>query len=72
MTLWICKGTQKYITEGRPPGTWPLAEWDWQCSRHANREHICQVPFGTVSGEVSAGGGEGEEENVPGGMPTAE
>ena len=47
-----------------------LAEWDQQCSRHVCREQRCQVPFSKAPGEVYAGGGEGEEGNVPGGMPS--
>ena len=56
-------------TEGRTTDPWPLAEWDWQCSRHARREHRCKVPFSEYTWKVSTGVGAGEEEDVPGGLP---
>ena len=63
-TTSIGHGTEGWLTD-----TWPLEEWDWQCSRHARRKHRCQVPFGEYTRKVSAGGGAGEEEDVLRFMP---
>ena len=46
-----------------------MTEWDQQCSQHARREHICQVPFGEDTRKLPTRSGVGEEEYVYGGLP---
>ena len=58
-------------TEGRPFDPLPLAERYGQFSRHACNQHSHQVPLCEKPREVFTGGGEGEEEDVPGGMPSS-